>query len=140
MKKTLISIIGVLIVSLSYAETHSNNLNAIDDKLYENISLQNDDIVVYRLYTTKNMWTFIKLNTRNGKIWQVQYDVEGDNRIESYLNMSPLVSKDKEVNGRFTLHATKNMWTFILIDQVDGRVWQVQWSIEFENRGIMPLE
>ena len=137
MKKILISIIGVLIVSLSYAETHSNNF---DNVLYENISSQNDDIVVYRLFRTQNMWTFIKLNTRNGKIWQVQYDVEGDNRIESYLNILPLVSKDKEVNGRFTLHATKNMWTFILIDQVDGKVWQVQWSIEFENRGIIPIE
>ena len=37
-------------------------------------------------------------------MWQVQYDTKGDNRIETFLNLSPLVSKEKEINGRFTLH------------------------------------
>jgi len=29
----------------------------------------------------------------------------------------------------FRLFPTENMWTFILLDQFDGRVWQVQCSV-----------
>lgn len=96
--------------------------------------------VTYRLFPTENMWTFIKLNTRNGLMWQVQFDVNGENRFESYLNVISLVEEQKEVDDRFTLYSTQNMWTFILLDQYDGKMWQVQWSIEPENRGIIPIE
>ncbi len=142
MIKFRILLIGVLVVSTAFTKAHSKILEGttIDSKLYESASTKNDEIVTYRLFPTQNMWTFIKLNTRNGKMWQVQYDVEGDYRIETYLNFESLVSKEKEVNGRFTLYSTKNIYTFILLDQLDGRIWQVQWSIEFENRLIIPIK
>ena len=95
--------------------------------------------VIYQLFPTKNMWTFLKLNTKNGQIWQVQYDVEGDNRFETSLNMFSLVDDDKEINGRFTLYETQNSWTFILLDQIDGKMWQVQWSLDAETRGIIGI-
>ena len=94
----------------------------------------------YRLYPTENMWTFIKLNTRNGQMWQVQYYVGGEDRFQSILNEIPLVNEESEVNGRFTLYPTENIYTFILLDQIDGRVWQTQWSIEAEYRGIIPID
>ncbi len=28
----------------------------------------------------------------------------------------------------------------VLLDQIDGRVWQVQWSQEAANRAIIPIE
>ena len=31
--------------------------------------------VRYRLFPTQNMWTFLKLDTMTGKIWQVQFSV-----------------------------------------------------------------
>jgi hypothetical protein len=96
--------------------------------------------VSYRLFPTQNMWTFLKLNTRNGLIWQVQFDIEDDNRFETYLNTLPLVDQEQEVNNRFTLYPTENTWTFILLDQKDGRTWQVQWSFEAENRGLINIE
>ena len=96
--------------------------------------------VTYKLFPTQNRWTFLKLNTRNGMIWQVQYDIEGDNRFETYLNLIPLVEKEKETDNRFTLYPTQNIWTFILFDQIDGKSWQVQWNQEPENRGIWPIE
>lgn len=71
---------------------------------------------------------------------QVQFDVNGSNRFESYLNLAPLVSKENEKNERFTLYPTQNMYTFILLDQLDGRVWQVQWSTEIKNKLIVPIE
>jgi hypothetical protein len=73
-------------------------------------------------------------------MWQVQYDVQGDNRGVTYLNLLPLVPNEKEVNGRFTLYSTENVYTFILLDQLEGKMWQVQWSIEAKNRIIIPIE
>ena len=96
--------------------------------------------VAYRLFPTENMWTFIKLNTRNGQMWQVQFDIKDNNRFQSILSSELLVTKEKEVNERFTLYSTQNMYNFILLDQLDGRTWQVQWSNEAKNRFIIPIE
>ncbi len=98
----------------------------------------NNPNVAYKLYPTQNMWTFLKLDTRNGKIWQVQYSVKGDDyRFETCLNNLSLTTK--EINGRFELYPTQNMFNFILLDKVDGGVWQVQWSSEPANRGVLPI-
>lgn len=134
MKKVLLSLFFVIVAVISFAQTQaSSNSN-------ERVSTQNINVVTYQLFPTQNMWVFIKLNTRNGQMWQVQYDIKGEDRYEVYLNMLPLVSRETEVNGRFTLYSTQNMWTFILLDQLVGRMWQVQWSMDAEKRGIIPIE
>lgn len=92
----------------------------------------------YRLFPTENIWTFIKLDTRNGKMWQVNFSIK-EKGIESVINSTPLVSIGEEVNGRFTLYPTKNMYNFLLLDQINGYVYQVQWSMEEGNRGIYYL-
>ncbi len=142
MMKIIISLICVLVISTTCTKAYSNKFEfaPVDSTFIENGTAQNQVAFVYRLYPTQNLWTFIKLNTRNGKMWQVQYDIEGENRFESYLNIVPLTSKEKEVNGRFNLYSTQNIYTFILLDQIDGRMWQVQWSIESSNRFILPIE
>jgi hypothetical protein len=86
------------------------------------------------------MWTFIKLDTRNGLLWQVQYSLNPENRMVTYLNLDRLASVNEELNDRFTLYPTQNMYNFILLDQVNGKTWQVQWSTEYANRGILPIE
>ena len=48
-------------------------------------------------------------------------------------------TKEEEKNGRFFLYPTQNVWNFILLDQLDGRVWQVQWSIEEKNRMVIRI-
>jgi hypothetical protein len=93
----------------------------------------------YQLFKTENIWTFIKLDTRNGKMWQVQYSVGKENRIESVLNSVALSSGIQELAGRFTLYPTANIYNFILLDQINGSVYQVQWSIKEENRGVIPI-
>ena len=99
---------------------------------HQNISM--DSNVVYRLFATKNMYNFIKLNTRNGQMWQVQWSNKGkEYRFESTLSDISQVNKDEEKNGRFFLYPTTNIYTFILLDQVDGRTWQVQWGKEDER-------
>jgi len=85
------------------------------------------------------MKIFIKLNTRTGQMWLVQYDVEGSSRLETFLSLTSLVEKEDEANSRFTLYPTKNIYTFILLDQLDGRTWQVQWAIEAEKRMLLRI-
>lgn len=49
------------------------------------------------------------------------------------------IGKEKK-NGRFKLVPTTNMWNFLLLDQIDGDVWQVQWSQEPKNRIVIKIE
>ena len=88
----------------------------------------------FKLYPTENMWTFLKLDTRTGKIWQLQYDVQGYKQTEVSVN-SDIVYNNKP--GRFELYATQNMYNFLLIDKVYENVYQVQWSANKKNRGIV---
>lgn len=91
-----------------------------------------------RLFQTSNVWTFLKLDTRNGKITHVQFSTEG-NSMEYSLNSEPLVIDELAKPGRFFLYPTENMYNFLLIDQEDGRVWQVQWNIDADKRGLFRI-
>jgi hypothetical protein len=101
---------------------------------------QKSNDAVFRLYQTVNMFTFIKLNTRTGQMWQIQHHTEEEKRFETYLNPKSLISTEKEQNGRFTLYPTQNNYTFLLLDQIDGKTWQVQWSTKGEERFVFPIE
>lgn len=105
----------------------------------------NEDVVgeapTYKLYKTQNMWVFIKLNTQTGRMTLVQYSIKDDDVSGEFdLNQRNLAIGKKQVNGRFTLTPTENMWNFILLDQIDGDVWQVQWSLEPRNRFVEKIE
>lgn len=136
MKKIIILAIIVLTTMTSFAQSQLEGDETIVNKNIDNSTIP----VTYRLFPTQNMWTFIKLNTRTGQMWQVQYDVKDNNRFETDLNTLPLVNKEKELNNRFTLYSTQNTWTFLLLDQIDGKIWQVQWAVEPENRVVIPIE
>lgn len=108
------------------------------NKVYRTTVQEN---VVYKLFPTTNMWNFIKLDTRNGKMWQVQYSIKDEDgyRGEVVLNGSSLLPNGNGGNGRFTLIPTQNMYNFILLDQQSGNTWQVQWSFEEEQRLVIPI-
>ncbi|WP_159021473.1 hypothetical protein [Formosa sp. L2A11] len=126
MKSKFITLIFVLFTTISFSQSTS-------EVPVQNIST--DSNVAYRLFSTRNMYTFIKLDTRNGRMWQVQWNTKGsDYRFETTLSDIPLVNEEKEINGRFFLYPTTNMYNFILLDQIDGRAWQVQWSTKEKNR------
>lgn len=94
----------------------------------------------YELFETKNIWVFIKLDTRNGKMSQVHFSLNSESyRGEQPLNEKPLVDKVDEKIGRFTLHPTQNMFNFILLDKISGRSYQVQWSMKEEERVVIPI-
>lgn len=88
----------------------------------------------FRLFRTENMWNLLKLDTQTGRIWQVQASVNG-NRIKLPVNPERIVESGR--NGRFTLCPTGNMWTFVLLDQETGQTWQVQFSMDEGESGIV---
>lgn len=101
---------------------------------------QNPD-VRYRLFATRNMWTFLKLDTMTGLIWQVQYSTDNESRFETFLNSVSLVDHfklEKKV-GRYTLYPTQNMFNFILLDQFEGHTYQVQWNRDADQRMVIPI-
>ena len=63
-----------------------------------------DDSPAYELYRTDNMWTFLKLETSTGKIWQVQYAVGDGDAFQVELNDISLAFDGMETAGRFKLH------------------------------------
>ena len=70
----------------------------------------------------------------------MQYSINDNYRGEVELNEKALVVGDAAENGRFTLYPTKNMYNFVLLDQIDGKMWQVQWSMEEDGRIIIPMQ
>jgi hypothetical protein len=129
MKRLIFSTLICLASRTTFAQSSS-------DVPVQNIST--DSSVVYRLFATRNMYMFIKLNTRNGQMWQIQWGLESKYRFENTLSDISRVSEDEEKNGRFFLYPTTNIYTFILLDQISGRTWQVQWGKELE-RFVIPI-
>jgi hypothetical protein len=130
MKTKLTTLIFVLFATISFAQSASQ-------APIQNIST--DSSVVYRLFSTRNTYNFIKLNTRNGQMWQIQWGTEDKYRFENKLSDVSRVNKNEEKNGRFFLYPTTNIYNFILLDQIDGRAWQVQWSIDEKDRMVMRI-
>ena len=126
----------LILTSIIALSTISAFAQSTSDTPIQNIST--DSSVVYRLFSTKNMYTFIKLDTRNGQMWQVQWGTESKYRFETTLSDISRVNKDEEKNGRFFLYPSTNIYNFILLDQIDGRAWQVQWGKEGE-RMVIPI-
>lgn len=92
----------------------------------------------YRLFETTNIWNFILLDTVTGLAWQVQYSLDNASSGRSVINESSLLPEGATPkNGRFTLYPTQNMYNFLLLDSENGRIWQIQWSLEPANRGIV---
>lgn len=126
MKRIILILTCITSFALINAQTTSNTKNTVASP---------DSDVNFRLFQTNNRWTFLKLDTRTGEIMHVQYSTDGT-RMQYELNSIPLATGENAVPGRFFLYPTENTYNFILLDQIDGRVWQVQWNINEDNRGI----
>ena len=151
MKKVLFVLL--LVCGIGFIADAQTNTTSEED-YYKNLNLTAKDTLLfdyldcfrrqlrepcYQLFKTQNTWTFLKLNTITGQIWQVQYSIDGaEYRFETALSTQKLISEDYDdpICGRFTLYPTNNMYNFILLDQIEGRCWQVQWSTESYERGV----
>ncbi len=141
--KRLFTLVAICLLSAgAFAQTEVKNnekLSAKDSLIFQYLDAYIEQLrePCYKLYPTDNMWTFLKLNTATGQIWQVQYSTKGsDYRFETELSTIQRVFGDANICGRFELYKTQNNWNFILLDKFDGRCWQVQWSQERDSRGV----
>lgn len=106
---------------------------------FSNILDDSEQSQRFELYPTQNTFNFLKLDKKTGKIYQVQWSLEGEKEFSITLNGIDLSQISTDGNC-FKLYPTKNMWQFILLDGASGRAWHVQWGFEEKNRWIKRIE
>ena len=93
----------------------------------------------FRLYPTSNRYTYLRLNTTNGFIDIVQYSTtNAEDRMIYPLSISPPLMSlfNNGTLDRYTIYPTQNVYNFLLLDQVEGNTYQVQWSQDSTMRGV----
>lgn len=117
-----------------YAADSINKL--LLDGIYQNI-----DKPRFKMYQTENSYNLLKLDTRTGKVWQVQYRMSDVQASVVSINIFGVVFERDGWDGRFELYPTKNMHTFIMLDTGTGDTYQVQWSTTgYDYRFVEPLK
>lgn len=106
--------------------------NELLNRLDINTSLKNR----YKMYQTENIYTFLELDTKTGKVKQVQWSLESDNEGTWIINGNDLSFGEGYGSGSFELYPTKNLYQFLLIDKTDGRKWHIQWGMGDNKRWI----
>lgn len=157
MKKTLL--VGVFIALFSVISNAQNKasidslirvVQSLRQELYEADSLnkmflngiyRNIDKPRFKIYKTENIYTLLKLDTRTGTVWQVQYRMNDVESVVVAINWLGVVFDSDGWDGRFELYPTKNMHTFIMLDTGTGDTYQVQWSTSQQGyRFVEPLK
>ena len=93
----------------------------------------------FKIYSTDNIRILLKLDTKRGKVWMVQYGLGSTPSAEIPIEYSYLVDDEEGWNGRFELYPTKNMFNFIMVDNYDGTTYQVQWDTDPNHRIIRSI-
>lgn len=131
MKRIIILLVLTLSTMTAFSQTAAKSSSNETDAL----------VPTYQLYKTQNMWIYIKLNTQDGTMKLVQFSVDNVESIGEFkLNPTSLATGKEKKNGRFALTSTDNMWTYLLLDQIDGDVWQVQWGFDEADRFVRKIE
>jgi hypothetical protein len=112
-----------------------------DDPVEMRNWFQQDISVPYRLFNTTNINTLIALETSTGRVYQVHPGIGADSTLGviaiNDLDLAPTGEPRSE--GRFTLYPTTNIFNFVLLDQISGAMWVVQWNYENNKRFIERL-
>ena len=130
MKTKFLTLTFIIFTIITVGQNQIKATNTIQQK-------QISENAIYQLIPTQNIWTFIKLDTRNGKMWQVHFSIAADGAEgEVILNSESLLLSDEEqeLRGRFTLFKTDNIYNLILFDHINGKTYQVQWNSDKEKR------
>ena len=105
-----------------------DTLIMINNQLLEHIDIDLSLKNRYKLYPTDNIYTLLELDTKTGRIKQVQWSLDSDSEGTFTINNDDLSFGMGYGSNSFELYPTKNMYQFILIDKTDGRKWHVQWG------------
>ena len=82
----------------------------------------------YNLYPTKNIWTFILIDTFTGKLWQTQFTVDAEgSRFSIPINEKVLSNSKRSI---FEVKPMLSMYQFYLINSNTGEMWKFQWTTE----------
>ena len=137
-----------LIAMLLYSLSVPINSQNFSDTYLQDISINSANLsriqranATFHLYKTHNFSTFLLLDTRDGRVWQLHWAInnKGYNGLNT-LNPESLATQNDENIGRFTLYPTTNFGIYILLDQETGRTWLCQFSVDKpEFRFIRPL-
>lgn len=118
--------------SLSRMDTLVMINNNILEQVELDLSLKNR----FKIYQTENIYQLLKLDTKTGKIYQIQWSLNKEEEMTLTINSEDLSLDGGYGSGSFELYPTKNMYQFILIDKTDGRTWHVQWGTDSLKRWI----
>lgn len=100
-----------------------------------NLSLvekQNEVDNRFKLFPT-DYSNFLLLDQINGKIWQVTWDIRLEKNKISPINDSVLIEKQNIIENRFTLYPTLDSRYFLLLDKINGSIWQLNWSTNLKK-------
>ena len=97
---------------------------------FKDVNHETGSSLRYKLYPTFNMWTYLKLDTRTGRVTMLFFSVDNPNdEGEIYVGIPMEVYTGNEaINGRYELYPPTNLWTFLMIDQINGNTYHIQWS------------
>ena len=147
-RRSIILIFFLLCANITFAQSTQkaendytlrriDSLIQVSTYLLQNIEINQSLKQRFKLYPTENIYTFLQLDTKTGKIDQVQWSLDRDQEGSIPINDTDL--SYGYGSGVFELYPTQNMYQFILLDKTDGRKWHVQWGIGSEKRWIRPM-
>lgn len=114
MKQALLIILLAVSYSMSYAQPKTEEKECCCGECAGN----------YKMYPTRESGIFLKLDTRTGQIWTVQYIWKKAGEMP--FAQKPTVTDEDGRPGRFTLYPTENSGTFILLDKTSGKCYKVE--------------
>lgn len=117
-----------------------DTLLTINNMLLEQIEIDSSLKGRFKLYKTENNFNFLELDTKTGKIKQVQWSLDEKNEGSFVINNVDLSWGTGYGSGSFELYPTSNIFQFILIDKTNGRKWHVQWGLKNANRWIRYID
>lgn len=120
--KRLFILFAAAIMTVGVIAQEQIQFNAVNHEI--NTSLR------YKLYPTFNMWTYLKLDTQTGRVTMLQFSTNSRTEEGEIYIGTPMeiYAGDETKNGRYELYPTTNMWTFLMIDQINGNTYHIQWS------------
>jgi hypothetical protein len=127
MKRLLFSLLFVILAVPAFcrANVQGNSEDSISISDVEQ-AIRN---VPFKLYSTGSNWDWLKLDTRNGRIWRISTNAflltKGADFFEKEVNTTPLVGKEEEKIGRFALVKENGSSLFVLLDSYSGNTWML---------------
>lgn len=120
------------------AESTSPNTYTV---LVDDGEIYTKDVGRYKIYPTSNMYNFIKLDTMTGKLWRIQWSLDNDEEYEVPIDTGNRIPYDGTwVNNRFEVYPTNNIYQFLLLDRINGRVWHFQWGFDLNKNWILEIQ